>query len=158
MSKKLIGIVAVLALVFGALALSADAEGYGKEKGYHCKSKGGGFKEKVSRKACFLLKNKEELGLSDKQVQEIKELKLNAKKDTIKKNAEIEVLALDIKAGLHKGTADSAALDKLIDAKYKLKAEKAKSVVGAYAALKGVLTKPQKEKMKELFKKCAVSR
>ncbi|MCQ9206365.1 MAG: hypothetical protein NG740_00565 [Omnitrophica bacterium] len=157
MSKKLIGIVAVVALVFGALALTAFADGYGKEEGYHGKGKGGGFEDKVSCKAYFLLKNKEELGLSDKQIDKIKKLKLSVKKDAIKKSAEIEVLALDIKAGLWKDKANSAALGKLIDKKYKLKAEKAKAAIGAYVALKKVLTKPQKAKMKGLFKKCKVS-
>lgn len=158
MSKRLIGIVAAVALVFGALALTADAGGYGKEKGGHGKGKGGGLEEKVSQKARFLLKNKKKLELSDKQIQEIKELELSAKKDAIGKSAEIEALALDIEAGLHKDTVDSVALGKLIDAKYKIKAEKAKAAVGAYVALKGILTKAQKEKMKELFKQCKTSR
>lgn len=149
MCKKLIGIVMALALVFGALTLTADAKG--------CK-KGKGFEEKVSCKAHFLLKNKEELELTDAQVDKIKELKLNSKKDTIEKTAEIDILALDIKAGLYGDTVDSAQLGALIDKKYKIKAEKAKATVGAYAALKGVLTEAQKEKMKELYKKCKPSR
>ena len=85
-------------------------------------------------------------------------IKLNSKKDTIEKTAEIDILALDIKAGLYGDTVDSAQLGALIDKKYKIKAEKAKATVGAYAALKGVLTEAQKEKMKELYKKCKPSR
>ena len=100
----------------------------------------------------FLLKNKEELGLSDKQVGKIKDLKVNTKKNLIRKNAEIEILAIDIKAGLWKDTVDSAMLGKLIDKKYEIKKEKAKSTVNAYAALKNILTKGQKEKLKGLYK------
>ena len=49
---------------------------------------------------------------------------------------------------------DTEAIDALIDKKYEIKKEKAKSMVGAYAELKGILTAEQKDKLKELYKKC----
>ena len=51
-----------------------------------------------------------------------------------------------------KGTMDKAAMDKLIDKKYGLKKEKAKYLVGTCAALNGILTKEQREKVKDLRK------
>jgi len=149
MNRKFIGTMAVVVLVFGMLAHAADAGGHGKGKGCHRK----GLEGKFSHKAHFLLKNKEELGLSDEQIGKIKDLKINAKKDSIRKNAEIEILAIDIKTGLWKDTVDSEALGKLIDQKYEIKKEKAKSAVNAYAALKNVLTEAQKDKLKGLCKK-----
>lgn len=135
------------------MALEADAEGHGKGKGCHHK----GLEGKFARKAHMILKNKEELGLSDKQVAKIKDLKIKVKKDLIRKNAEIEILALDIKAGLRKDAVQTDKVNKLLDQKYELKKEKAKSVVGGYAALKTILTEKQKEKMKDLWKKCGKS-
>ena len=129
----------------------------GHQYAYDCKKTKGHKKDfggKVFHKAHFLLKSKEELGLSDKQVKKIKDLKLEAKKDLITKKAEIEVLALDIKAKMHEEKIDTKAINKLIDKKYELKKAKSKSLVGAYAALKNVLTKEQKKKLKGLYKKC----
>ena len=105
-------------------------------------------------KAHFLFKNKEELELTDKQVEEIKDLKISTKKDLIRKKAEIEILALDIKAQMYGDAIDTKAINELIDKKYELKKAKTKSLVEAYAALKKVLTKDQKKKIKELYKKC----
>ena len=51
----------------------------------------------------MILKNEDELGLSDKQTAKIKELMLKSKKEEIMKSAEIEVIALDVKFSF-KGT------------------------------------------------------
>ena len=113
-----------------------------------------GLEEQFYHKAHFLLDNGEELGLSDDQINQIKELKLSTKKALITKDAEIEVLAMDVQAEMHKETIDKEALHRLIDKKYDLKKEKAKSIASAYAALKGIVTKEQKDKMKAIWKRC----
>ena len=66
---------------------------------------------------------------------------------------QIEVVALDIKAALWQEEVDAAAVNKLVDKKYELKKAKAQALVSAYAELKSMLTKAQKDKMKELWKK-----
>lgn len=147
---RIVSVAVVFALTFGVLTLGVYAYDYGKAKeGCYWN-----LEEKFSYKAHFILKNTEELGLSDKQVEKIKDLKVKTKKALIGKKAELDVLALDIKGELWKDTIDTGAVNKLIDKKYELKKEKARSLVSAYAALKGILTEKQKEKMKELRKKC----
>lgn len=160
MNKKvvLVGLM-VLALIFCLSQEAFSAHGYAGKSGYGCHmgSKGGyshkkGMESKFTRKAHFFLKNKEELDLTDKQVATIKNLKLSVKKDLIKRDAEIEILALDIKAKMWEDTINTTEINKLIDKKYDLKKEKAKALVAACAKLKGVLTDKQKDKLKGLCK------
>jgi len=149
MSKRfIVAVVLCMAMALNLAAFDAYA-GHGKEKGHHFS-----LEDKFSKKAHFILKNKEELGLSDEQVKQVKDLKIKTKKNLIGKKAEIEILGLDIKAAMWSDPLDVNTVNKLIDKKYDLKKDKAKSLVGAYAALKGLLTEEQKEKMKGLFKKC----
>ncbi len=147
--KTLIVSLMAIALVLNVTAFEAWAFGEGKGKKCHK-----GLEKKFYFKAHMILKNKEELGLSDKQVKKIKDLKIETKKDLIRKNAEISIVALDIKAAMYGDQINTTAVDKLIDKKYDLKKEKAKSLVGAYAAVKGTLTSEQKDKLKGLWKKC----
>ncbi len=136
-------------LVFGVVAFNACAE--------HGKDKKGGYdrcgKDKTHDKAHFFLKNKEELGLTDEQVKEIKDLKIAAKKAKIANKAEIASLDVDIKAKMWESPMDTAATDELIDRKYELKKEKAKASIRTHARLRNILTEEQKQKMKGLRKK-----
>ena len=136
---------AVLFAVPNALADGGKGQ-YGKHMG---------FEDKFYKKAYTALVNKKELDLSDEQVEKIKKLKVDTKKDIIMKSAEIDVLVVEIKASLWEDTIDTAALDKLIDKKYELKKAKAKGIVAAYATLKNILTEEQKEELTEL---CAKNR
>jgi hypothetical protein len=150
MKRKLM-IIALLVsvLTLSVMPLEVYAFDHGKTKG----QKGGHWdlEKKFSCKAHLILANKEKLGLSDGQVTKIKELKMKTKKGLIRKAAEIKILALDIKAAMWKDPINTSAVNKLIDKKYDLKKGKTKSLVGACAALKGILTKGQKEKMKGLW-------
>jgi hypothetical protein len=147
MNKKvLIASLLAIALVLNATAFEAWAYGGCKQKK--------GLGDKFFCKAHMILKKKEELGLSDKQVKKIKDLKIKTKKDLIRKKAEIDIIALDIKVAMHGEKINTATVNKLIDRKYNLKKEKAKSLVGAYAMLKGMLTSGQKDKLKAIWKKC----
>ena len=100
-----------------------------------------------------MLKNEDELGLSDKQVAAIKELKFDTKRELVKRSAEIDLVKIDIKEKLYKDKVDVKGMDPLIDKKYELKKEKAKYLVKQYAALKGILTDKQLEEMKVLWRK-----
>ena len=141
-------IVLLLVVSFGLMASYVYAEGHDKAK--DCKQ---GLEDKVFHKAMTLIKNQEELGLTDEQIKKVKDLKIATKKDVIKKKADIEILGLDIKAALWEDTVDLNALNALIDTKYELKKEKTKSLVAAYVELKGVLTEEQKTRLKDLCKK-----
>lgn len=149
MDKRLmVAAMLVSAMMLGFPASDSYAEHNGKSK-EGC----GRFEDKFFYKAGCILKSKDELGLSDRQITQIKELKINTKKDLIRKNAEIDILAIDIKQAIWQDPIDTDAVGKLIDKKYDLKKEKTKSVVKAYAALKGILTEEQKAKLKDLRKK-----
>ena len=140
---------AVFVLLFSIPGGEAYAHGYGKTKGHHWD-----LEEKFSYKARFILESQDKLELSDKQAERIKDLKIKTKKALIRKNAELDILSLDLKTELRKDKIDTNAANELIDEKYELKKEKAKSLVEAYAALKDILTEEQRAKMKELHKKC----
>ena len=150
MNKKVV-IASLLAVALMLNVTAFEAWAYGEGKGKKCYK---GLEKKFFYKAHMILKNRDELGLSDKQVKKIKDLKIETKKDLIRKNAEIDIVALDIKAAMHGDQIDTALVNKLIDKKYDLKKEKTKSLVGACAAVKGTLTREQKDKLKGLWKKC----
>ena len=102
-------------------------------------------------KAAFILKNAAELGLSDEQVEKIKAAEYGLKKSTIKEDADIASLVLDIKEALRKDVVDLNAVNGLVDQKYVIKAQKAKEDIAAYANLKALLTKDQHNKLKEMW-------
>ena len=146
-------LVVIMFLVSGLLVGGAPIRAHAFDL---CETKDRHFdlEDKFFKKTGMMLSNKEELGLSDEQVNKVKELKMNTKKDIIRKDAEIEILALEIKSEMWKDPADTVAVNKLVDKKYDLKKEKTKALVAGCAALKDVLTKDQEAKMKELRKKC----
>lgn len=145
--KIVIGISLIFAFVLVFLMPATHADGCRKKEEY-----GWGIESKMFYKAHFILKNQEELKLSDEQITKIKGLKIETKKNLIKQKAEIEIVALDIKAEMWKDTIDVAAINKLIDQKYELKKAKAKFLVEAYAKLKDILTEEQKNKLKGICK------
>jgi hypothetical protein len=103
------------------------------------------------KKAHFILANADEIGLNDEQAQKVEALKLSVKKSLIKHDADIELLALDIKEELGKEEINTATVNSLIDKKYGVKAQKAKDIVGAYADIKKSLTKEQQQKLKDMW-------
>jgi hypothetical protein len=154
-----------LSIMLLSAALLAFAPGQAawadKDGGHMCKScqmkgKGGGheadsIKDKFFRKAHFYLDKKAELGLTEEQVSKIENLKLSLKKDLIRNEADVEVLALDIKAKLMEDKVNASDVNGLIDKKYDLKKDAAKKTVSAFAELKTVLTDDQKTKAKGLW-------
>ena len=150
MNKKTV-IAALLALALALSITAFDDYAFGDGKTKRCHK---GLEKKFFGKVYLILKNQDELDLSDKQVEEIKDLKIKTKKDLIRKKAELDIVALDMKTAMLEKQIDTGAVNKLIDKKYDLKKEKAKSLVAAYAAVKGILTDKQKEELKDLWKKC----
>ncbi|MBI4398786.1 MAG: hypothetical protein HY586_06645 [Candidatus Omnitrophica bacterium] len=101
-------------------------------------------------KACGVLSQREALGLSDEQVNTLKNLKLDIQKNLIRQGAEIKILELELVSKLHNTPIDTGAVNKLIDQKYDLKKAVNKELVNAYAKLKSTLTEEQWAKFKEL--------
>lgn len=150
MKRKLTSIIALM-LVLGFMYSNSFAE-----KGHHEKGRHGYGKMAMSdmffMKVKMIYKNQEEIGVSDDQMKQIKSLKIDLKKDSIRKTAEIEILKIDIHSLMHKDQIDVAAVNKLIDQKYEFKKAKTKKVVGAFAKLKKIITKDQMAKLKKLKK------
>ena len=139
--KMIKGFLVVLAvMVFCSVSLAEPHGQDGKED----------FQSKVIGKAHMMLINQEELGLSEEQIKQVKDIKIKLKKDMIQQGAQIEILAVDIMAALWADKVDKEAVDKLIDNKYDLKKAKAKELVAAYVKLNEVLNEDQAKEMKSL--------
>lgn len=145
MGKRFFVIALLVCFTFFASQVYAE---HGKMKGGH-----GNMEGKFYKKAMLMIANQEELGLSDAEVKKIKELKVAIKKDLITKKAEIDLIAIDIKAAMWEDMVEIDSVNTLIDRKYELKKQKAKSLVAACVALKGMLTKEQIKLLKGLCKK-----
>ncbi len=111
-----------------------------------------GLEDKFLKKAQMLLKHWGELNLSDEQVRKIRALKHDVKKDIIMKDAQIEVIGLDVKALLREDVIDVEQANALIEQKYDIKKAKAKLLVKALADLKNILTDEQKKTVPGLYK------
>ena len=107
--------------------------------------------DKVIYKAKMFLTYQEELGLSEKQIDQIEEIKYAVKREVISKDAEIDLLKIDIKEKLYADKTDVKAIDPLIEKKYALKKEKAEYLVAQYAKIKEVLSDEQYEEAKKIW-------
>ena len=142
-----LGFVVFLISVFFTSAVYAEGRMY--EKG-----KKTDFSMKVLYKMHLAIVYQDELGLSDEQYKKIKALKIDTKKDLIKRKAEIELLGIDIKSKLSEDSVDIEGINKIIDQKYELKKAKAKALVEVCAKFKGILTAEQNKNLKKImFKK-----
>ncbi|MCF7874591.1 MAG: hypothetical protein K9L58_00445 [Candidatus Omnitrophica bacterium] len=146
MRKKLLIGLAVCITVFSLSTGVVSAKGKGKDLG-----------DKIFKKMHLALEEKEDLKLSDSQIDQILNLKVKTKKDCIMKKAEIKTLLLDLKVQLMEDNIDMGKVNPIIDKKYGLKKEKAKSLLKAYASFKDILSKEQMDKLKEIYKqKCSM--
>ncbi len=148
--KKTNLVVWVLVVVFSVVFYTSTASAKESKKDKDCKYS---LEKKVLRKCRLALVYQDDLGLSDEQIKKISDLKIKSKKDLIRKKSEIDLLSVDIKSELREDEIDTKTVGKLIDKKYEIKKEKAKSLVNAYANLKNILTAEQKIKFKNIVRK-----
>ncbi|MGB2600214.1 MAG: hypothetical protein WBC99_07210 [Candidatus Omnitrophota bacterium] len=150
--KAKFGVVALLIILVAAFCTTTCYADYG---GKYCKKTKSydGLEEKLFYKAHFMLKNEEELGLSEKQVDQIRKLKIDTKKDMINKQAQIDLIGVDIKTQMWEDPMDLDTMNELVEHKYMIKEAKTKALLSAYAQLKGLLTEDQKTTLKKLWLK-----
>ncbi|MFH1062278.1 MAG: hypothetical protein V1747_05240 [Candidatus Omnitrophota bacterium] len=111
----------------------------------------GGLEAKFLGKIKSLSAHQEMLDLNDQQIKQIKDLHISTKKELIRSNAEIEIVSIDIKSNLFDtDKIDLKIMEKLIDEKYKIKKDQAKILVKAFAQIQNILTKEQKDTLKNL--------
>ena len=154
--EKAVWMVLAVLMLAVPVALANHSHGLGDgHEGYGHRQwgmKGGDFESQFFIKSFMILRNDEGLGLTDVQKGEIRGLVHEVKKNTIRQNAEIEILDLDITQAMHGNAVDPMAVNKLVDQKYELEKAKAKSLVEGIARLKKSLTEDQQTKLKGLFK------
>ncbi len=138
---------AVLFFVAAGMFPPAFADHGKKGMGY-----GGGLHGMFFMKAHFMLIHGEQLGLSEDQMRQIKDLKVEVKKYLVSRDAEVELKAIDINAALHESPVNTQAISALIDEKYALKSAKAKYLVDAIVKLKSMLSDEQMSMLKSMWK------
>jgi Spy/CpxP family protein refolding chaperone len=140
----------VITLVL-ALGLMQSASLADKRPGY---DRGGHHKESVKekffKKVKMIYLYQDELGVDDRQLDQIRALKIALKKDLIRKEADLGIIKVDIRSLLYEDEIDVEAVNKLIDKKYEIKKAKIKKVIMSLAQLKKILTKEQMERLKEI--------
>jgi len=147
MNKKMGGIFLLLACLVITSTVSMACPGDDHKGG----KRGDGLEKKILHKLHLVITNQDELNLSDTQVAKIRELKINTKKHLIRRNAEIDLIGVDMKSKLWDDVIDEKAIGQLIDQKYELKKGKAKDLIHALVTLKNTLTKEQNKKLKHIM-------
>lgn len=147
MYRRLSALVSAICLLTVIFAISAYADGYDKG-GQH----GSSIKKKFFKKIGLVCRNQEELGISDDQFDQIKDLKIATKKSIIKKKAMVDITSVDIKTALWNEPVDTEAVTELIKKKYGFKVQRELVLLKAYVALDNMLTQEQKDTLKGLCK------
>ena len=135
------------ALKGGDCEHDSDCDDCAKGSASHCP-----IAAKFFMKAHVYLENKDELGLTDEQVETIKKLKSEMKKLYIRQDADMEIGMMDMEEKLSAPQVDVEGLNKMIDDGMAGMTATAKSAVASYAKLKTVLTPEQAAKAKTLWK------
>ncbi len=108
---------------------------------------------RLMRKACFLLGHADEIGLSEDQVKQIQTIRMDAKKDMIRGEAEMQIAHMDLQAKLQEEVLDVEGLNAMVDTFGANMITGAKKAVERYAALRAVLKPEQAAKAKEIWKR-----
>ncbi len=141
--KKILMLAAVVVLMLGLLGVSQAATcGCGKGMGMG-KGMAGMRMEMADH---MMMDRMSALGLDEKQVSEVKAIHLNAKKEFIRKGADIEVMQLDLKEMLAKDPVDLKAVDSKVRQIEGLRAELKMLHIKAREEVKAKLNPEQRKK------------
>jgi Spy/CpxP family protein refolding chaperone len=115
----------------------------------------GGYKGKSGEnellmKIKMIMLHKSDLGLTDEQTDKLADIKHAVMKDVIKMEADIDIIAVDVKTLLMKDTVDVAKIQPLVEKKYQIKKDKAMRCIQALADAKKVLTPEQIKQLKDI--------
>lgn len=152
----------MLAAFFVFSAVPSSFAGHG---GKQCPLKGGGCSshsgcDKQSQcpilnalltQAHTALEHSKDLGLSDDQINKIREIKIEAKKFNIRMGAEMAIAEIDMKVAFKADNFDAEGMKKNIDAMAAQFPEGGKKAVDWYAAFRSELKADQWQKLKELL-------
>ena len=163
MNNKSKTIIALLVLLLSASVVFAheECEKMGKDKKTHPSVIQNSPMEMMhgDKKECMacmnmdkIIKHSKEIELKEDQISKIRELEANCKKDTIKKQAEIDTLKIDKQALVKKDNVDLAELKKVIEKIAVLEGEMEFNCMENSVKVKKVLTEEQMKKLHELMK------
>lgn len=138
---KISGICLIFFLSLWPGNLWADGHGHG----------GASLEERYFGEVYFILQHKRELGLTDEQIQAIKDRKFDVKRQGIQSEAQMQLIMLDLERELHKEAPAMEPLSALIDDKIEVKRTLSKAYLQAIVDLKLLLTPEQRKQTKEIF-------
>jgi len=116
--------------------------------GMHCGMMGAD-QEMGCCKMGFFLCCKKELELSDKQMKDLKSIKLDFQMGKIRKEADLKIAELELKSLMHEDEASIKDIEAKLKAVAKLKTDMKLSHIKAFRKAKALLTPEQLEKMKK---------
>jgi len=93
------------------------------------------------------------LGLDEKQMEAVREIKSRVMKDTIRKRADLEVARIDLRDLLHKDQVDMSAAETTLKKMASLQTDIRLSHIKALEEIKTKLTPEQRKKFNEMHKK-----
>ncbi len=157
MKKALLASLIIAGMV---MANTTTVQAWSGKKGgcMKCASKAEKCKiSKLKKKVKPLWKNQAELGITDDQLKQIKEIKHAAIKEMIQLKADKDIIMVDLKSAMKSPSINVGQVNSMIDAKYATKVKTAKTFVKALADIQQVLTEEQRVKWLEMCKKCCSS-
>ncbi len=113
----------------------------------HCKI------SKLKKKVRSLWVNQDVLGVTDDQLDNIKDIKYAAIKKLIQLKADKEIILVDFHSAMWKDLIDVNKVDNLIDKKYASKKKAAKTYVKAMSDIQKVLSDDQRSQWRTILKK-----
>ncbi len=112
-----------------------------------------GLEEKYFWKSKFLLKNQEELGLSEEQTQKLSAGKFDLKRALIETQAQKDLAMLDIERELHSDKPNREKINAAIDKKIEAERLASRAFAEGLVNIQNILTPEQAGKTKELHRK-----
>jgi len=149
MKKRILFLTLILAGAFMLAAIDASActACHKKESDQNeCKM------AKLKSVGKLLWSNKDFLGLTEEQLNKIKDIKHSGLKDLIRLNAEVEVLEIDLQSEMWEPQIAVETVNGLLDQKFAVKNKIAKTFVQAVADMQQVLSEEQRGKALKLAK------
>ncbi len=157
MKKVVVGVLMGLLLIGFMASYSYAKMGCGDVRGWH---EGGmpfagqmdrhGMRMRAEHRIWRALKN---LGLDENQEKAIKEIRTGARKDAIRKIADIKIARLELRELLDKDTVDMGAVEAKLKQMESMKTDLHLSRITTFQAIKATLTPEQRQKFKANLKR-----
>lgn len=140
----------------GSHSMHSSGHGMGHKKG-HGDHGSGSMHDLAHQKAMkffkHMLKNKEAMSLTDEQVQQLRDLKINYKKDRIRMKADVDVAEVDLHVLLWDDTAKLADIETQMNNVHALMTKLHMASIKAKRDGKAVLTDEQRARMDAMHKR-----